>query len=875
MTDTKAKGTAWRDALGLFDEFLNLTSPEIDQRLQELEIEQPETARCLRSLLEHDRPDEEVLDQPVGQILGELLAENPSTRDATGRMIGRYRLLRQIGRGGMGVVYEAERADGEFEQRVAVKLLRWSADSESADARFSRERRILARLEHPGIARLLDGGKSAEGRPYLVMELVAGRPLDAYCDEERLSIEDRLRLFIEICHVVHYAHRQLVVHRDLKPSNILVDQEGRVRLLDFGIAKLLSEDQDDGLTKIGQRIMTPEFAAPEQIEGGRITTATDVYTLGLILFELLTGRRPRTAAPGSGVHTVPRPSTLITSKKEVEGETPVEKIAGLRGLTPRRLRGRIKGELDLIVLKALRYDPEERYVSADAFADDIQRHLEGFPIRARPANLVFRTRSFLRRNRGPVAAGLAVLFALALGLVSTLRQVQERTRQANIAEGVSDFLVELLEGSEPLRAGNAPPSALELLERGAHQLEENPDTPQELRARLMEEIGTIYLHFGDFRQAAHFSGRGLLEAQQLYGPNSSQASSAEAVWGASLWKLGRYREAESALRHALLTQRKISNDTEAGETLSALGALFDSLGRFTEAEDAHRQALDISRKVFGPYSEEAGTDLQNLAVSLWHQGRLSESETAARESLKIRVKRTGKDSASTAGALHTLATTLSDEGNFDEAESCFREAARLREEIYGPEHPDLALSLSGLSAVLMREGRQEDAINLAERTVAISRKIYGPAHADVATQLNNLGKRYYSVGKFKKAEERISEAREIWKKTLPDDHPNITTALSNLGMIRFAEGDLKGAEQFLREALARERGRRDPSPARLCLCLCNLGRVLDADKRSREALSLLERAQEKAEDQLDPEDSLHDTIKRHLSEIAAKVAEEH
>ncbi len=864
---------AWRRALALFDEFLDLEDHELRRRLRLLEDEEPETASHLRSLLEHDHEKAAILDQPVEELLGDLIEQESTARDATGCLIGNYRLIRQIGRGGMGVVYEAQRADGVFDQKVAVKLLRWSADSEGADARFARERRILARLEHPSIARILDGGKAAGGRPYLVMELIEGRHLDSYCDENELSIEDRLHLFIEICRTLQYAHRRLVVHRDLKPSNILVDHQGRIHLLDFGIAKLLAEDQDEGLTLIGQRLMTPDYAAPEQLEGGEISTATDVYALGLILCDLLAGSHPVPRRSESGESRISPPSTAFGSTAKGREKEQTSRVAASRGLTPARLRQRLKGDLDLIVLKALRREAEERYVSPEELAADIKRHLEGFPIRARKQTALSRAGAFIRRNRGPVLAVLAVMLALMLGLASTLREARERSRQADLAEAVSDFLVDLFAGSEPTDARNSNPSALELLDRGAEKLAGHADTPPELRARLMREIGIIYLRLGRFRRSAHFSGLALLESRSLYGGDSLQAASAEGSWGASLWKLGRYRESESALKHALEVQRRRGAEQAAGETLSALSALYGSLGRFRDAAETDRQALDISRRIFGPTSVEAATDLQNLAVSLWRQGRLSEAEGLARESLEIRLERTGKDSASTASSLHNLASILSNEGKNAEAEGCFRRAVALREKIYGPAHPDLALSLSGLSATLMREGRLEESLPLAERALEISRSYYGPDHADVAVQLNNLGKRYYSLGRFKEAREHLVEALAIWKKTLPEDHPNISTALSNIGMICLAEGDLRAAEAMLRESLARERSREQPSAANLCLGLCNLGRVLDAENRSTEALAMLEEARGLAARDLDPSDSLHATIERHYREIAERAAE--
>ncbi len=869
MGKNSSPNTAWRKALSLFDEYVALEGQELDEKLRRLERTDPETATCLRSLLKNDRPGEGILEHPVAKLLGDLLSEEETEGDATGQIIGKYRLLRRIGQGGMGVVYEAERSDGEFEQKVAVKLLRWGPAAEGADARFARERRILARLEHPGIARLLDGGKSSEGWPYLVMELVEGEPFDEYCDARRLSIEDRLALFVDICHVVHYAHRQLVVHRDLKPSNILVDHQGRIRLLDFGIAKLLAEEEDEGLTRTGQRVMTPDFAAPEQIEGGQITTATDVWTLGLILHELLTGSRPDPAKATSEDSAPQRPSSAISSRGSNADttEAKLSEVSSARRLSPSRLRHRLKGDLDLIILQALRRRPEERYASADALADDIQRHLDGFPISARNESLFLRGRAFIRRNRGAVAAVLAILIAIVGGFFSTLQQARERGRQAQIAEGVSDFLVELFAGSDPGQARGSGPTALELLDRGAQQLESDTQSPSEIQARLMGEVGRVYFHLGRYQRAAHFAGRSLLQSQERYGWDSPKTSGPESLWGASLWKLGRYREAESSLRHALKTQINSADDLAAGETLSALGALYSSLGRHGEAEAIHRQALEISRKNFGTDSIETAANMQNIATVLWRQERLSEAETFARQALTMRLAITGADSVATASSLQCLGSILRDQEKIDEAEDCFRQAVALREKIYHGVHPDLAQSLSGLSDVLMKAGRRQESLELAERSVQINREVYGPDHADLAVQLNNLGKRFYQLGEYEKAGDSLREALDIWQRTLPPEHSNITTALSNIGMILMAEGKLTEAEALMRKGIDHEQQKDQPLYGRLCLSLCNLGRILDAQGRQAEAIATLEEAQRLALEKLDKSDSLLETIDRHLSMI--------
>ena len=859
---------AWRRALNLFDEYVALEGQEFDEKLARLDHTDPESAACLRSLLENDRTGESILGQPVAKMIGDLLPEEKAEGDATGQIVGNYRLLRRIGQGGMGVVYEAERSDGEFEQRVAVKLLRWGPAAEGADARFARERRILARLEHPGIARLLDGGKSSEGWPYLVMELVEGVPIDEYCDARRLSIEDRLGLFVDICHVVHYAHRQLVVHRDLKPSNILVDDQGRIRLLDFGIAKLLAEEEDEGLTRIGQRVMTPDFAAPEQIEGGQITTATDVWTLGLILHELLTGRRPDPAKSGLVDSAPQRPSSGVSSRRSGADSTEeLSELASSRGLSPSKLRRRLRGDLDLIILQALRRRPEERYDSANVLADDIQRHLDGFPVAAQNESLILRSRAFLRRNRGAVAAVLAVIIAIAGGFFSTLQQARERGQQAQIAEGVLDFLVELFAGSDPSQSLGNEPTALELLDRGAEQLESDTQGSSEIRPHLMREIGRVYFHLGRYQRAAHFAGRSLLQSQERYGWDSPETSGSESLWGICMWRLGHFREAETSLQHALKIQMASADDPAASETLSALGALYSSLGRHSEAEGIHRQALEISRKNSGADSAETATNLQNIATVLWRQERLSEAESFARQSLTMRLAITGADSVATASSLQCLGSILRDQEKIEEAEDCFRRAVTLREQIYHGVHPDLAQSLSGLSEVLMKAGRQQESLELAERSVQINREVYGPDHADLAVQLNNLGKRFYQLGEYQKAEDSLRKALDIWQRTLPPEHSNITIALSNIGMIMMAEGKLSEAEALMRKSIDHEQQKDQPLYGRLCLSLCNLGRILDAQGRMAEAIASLEDSQRLAQENLDPQDSLLITIDRHLSTI--------
>ena len=334
---------------------------------------------------------------------------------ALGDRVGPYRVIEELGRGGMGIVYRAERADGEFSQVVALKLVRRGFDGNDTTVRFRRERQILAQLDHPSIARLLDGGLHTDGRPYFAMELVDGEPITTYCDRKSLSIDARLRLFCRVCDAVQYANGRLIVHRDLKPANIFVSAAGDLKLLDFGIAKLLTDDDASASTELtgtGVRPLTPAYAAPEQLRGEPISTATDVYALGVVLCELLTARRPFASTSGGLDHVTldaepPRPSDVVTQDRDDAAS--IDEIAHARGLTPRALAARLAGDLDAIVLKALRREPQRRYIGAGALAEDLERFLQGRPVAARPEGLRYRAGKFVRRHRVGIAVAVSLM----------------------------------------------------------------------------------------------------------------------------------------------------------------------------------------------------------------------------------------------------------------------------------------------------------------------------------------------------------------------------------------------------------------------------------------------------------------------------------
>ncbi len=518
-----ADAERWRRLTELFDGLVGMPAEARRARLQELGVDAGLRSEIEELLSEAERDG--VLDAPAAEALATLLEEieEPVHELLVGTRVGAYRLVVELGRGGMGVVYLAERVDGQFEQRVALKLVKRGLDTDEVLQRFRRERQILARLDHRSIAKLFDGGATEDGRPYFAMEHVVGEPITAWCDARRLSIEERLKLFRRVCEAVHHAHQRLVVHRDLKPSNILVTAEGDLKLLDFGVAKLLGSGAEDGqatptLTRVGLRAMTPEYAAPEQVLGNPVSTATDVYALGVVLYELLTGRRPYRLGPRFGAEAErtilevepERPSAVVETAAGGEQRS-AEDLAGARGLNPRALRRRLAGDLDAIVLTALRKEPERRYGSAQALAEDLERHLSGRPIAARPEGRLYQAGKFVRRHKVGVGIVGGLLLAATLAAVVAERGRRKAARQ--LVEVYVQRGVDLMTEGDALGALPWLARALELeTDEGAREV-------HRLRiGTLIEDaprLAHLWVHDGPV-QSARFSrdGRRVITASE-------------------------------------------------------------------------------------------------------------------------------------------------------------------------------------------------------------------------------------------------------------------------------------------------------------------------------------------------------------------------
>ena len=749
----------------------------------------PELRREVEGLLARLDTASRFLDSPPGAIAAALVAEQRESTERlgadsyAGRRIGAYRIDRELGRGGMSRVFLADRADGEFEQQVALKLLRPGLDSDLDLARLRAERQILASLNHPNIARLLDGGLTNDGLPYLVMEYIDGLPLDRYCEARQPSLRERLQLFRTIAEATEYAHRNLVVHRDLKPSNILVTADGTVKLLDFGLAKLLERNADTAApptTIPGRGWMTPEYAAPEQVRGMSVNTVTDVYQLGVVLYELLSGRLPfahqaslfelQTAiveedpAPPSAAVLRAEPSSTpnASDDREPRAVLPARETADMT-----RARSRaIRGDLDAIVLKALQKEPDRRYASAAALREDIDRHLAGRPVLARPDTAGYRLRRFVRRHRGGVAVATALIIGVAFAATREYRLRGVAEAEARTARAVEQYLLTTFGSADPFSPGDTSASrssARDLLDRGVARLDTALAAQPEIRARLRTALGRVYVNLGLYDQAA------------------------------------------AQLERALSEQRALTGDRHpaTAAVLDELGLLRTHQGRLEEADSVLTAALAVRRATLGNRDSSTAATLVHLAEVRRDREKLTDAEALVREALAVRRALHGDDALPTAASEHLLAEVLSTRGEDKDAVGLYRTALATRQRVAGPNSPLVAETMFNLALTERRLGQMAAAESLYRRTLAIQQRALGEDHALVASTLNGLADLLQKAfGRSDEAESLLRQALVINRRRYGEKHPEVSTNLGNLAVIVRERGDYDEAERLLRQALA-------------------------------------------------------------------------
>jgi eukaryotic-like serine/threonine-protein kinase len=723
-----------------------------------------------------------------------------------GDRIGHYRVLRTLGVGGMGEVFLAERADAEFEQQVAIKVVYGGSPGHGVQSRLKIERQILAQLDHPNIAHLLDGGTLPDGTVYIVMEYVDGLAIDAFCDSNRLDITARLKLFQIICAAVHYAHQNLIVHRDLKPSNILVTAAGAPKLLDFGIAKLLDDRQAGHhtltVTQADMRIMTPDHASPEQVRGQAITTSSDVYVLGVLLYKLLAGTGPF-VIPSMRLTDIER--AICEKDPPPPSHTVIDdsgtlSIAEARNTTASRLRRTLRGDLDNIVLMAMRKEPERRYGSSQQMASDIQRYLEGKPIIARRDTLSYRSAKFIKRHWLPVTAVTAVAFLIlafaTTTYVQSLRIAAERDRVAEQravaererarAEEVSSFLVNLFKLSDPQENRGNQVTARELLDSGAKRLQTGLQDQPATKAALLSTVGAVYDSLGQYNVALPI----LTESLALQ-PGSHDKSRI-----ATLLELGNARshasdlnDAEAPLQEALhLSQSEFgASSQESGRALWALGQLRYRQDRLADAKDLYNRSLNILETAGAPATDVSAL-LDDLAQVYADELQWALAKQTYERALEVDRRVLGDDHPRVAMRLNNLAIVAQNVSDLKLAESLFRDAIRRDERAYGNQHPETGLARGNYGLLLWREGRLAEAEPLLRSALDVALKLYGPDNYNVAYARVSLAMLLHDQGNLPESETEFRQALAVYDKSLPANHQNRASALMHFARLLVDRG---------------------------------------------------------------------------------------
>jgi serine/threonine-protein kinase len=772
-----------------FEQALDLEPADRESFLSGVTVRDPDLATRVRGLLKAHESTGALLERPA--LEGWMAAIEPGEDPLVGSRIGDYRVEARIGAGGMGTVYRAVRADEQYQTRVAIKFLRHHAAGEGALRRFRDERQILANLHHPGIAVLLDGGVTADGQQYFVMEHLEGEPITRWSDARALPVPARLALFEQVCAAVHYAHQSLVVHRDLKPGNILVTADGTVKLLDFGIAKLLPADGDDStVTQAGGRAYTPDYASPEQLLGRQVGTRSDVYSLGVVLFELLTGKRPFELAgksAGEAERLVvdvppPRPSSVIADA---------------------RARSNVVGDLDAIVLKALAKEPERRYGSVEELAADIRRHLDRHPVGARPEGIGYRLGKLVRRRRVETALVAVALLSLIAGAVLAAMQARRAILERERATEVQAFLTTMLGAANPAAFGKDV-QVRTVLDSAAVRAEALADRPA-IEVNVREIIGGTYLSLGEFAQAEAQFRRELAIAEGLSPGGSRAVAAALARVSAALEYQGRYREADSVLARSvpLFARFGYSSPQSRADQLDARGRILTRLGRMAEAETLLTEALAIQRAIRPVNDSAVGYAYANLGMVRSELGRNLSAESLLVQAVASAKRAHGEEHPLVAAVMSPLATVQERAGAMDRADSTFRATLAMRRKLLGPEHPEYAWTMFNYADHLLLAGKNAEAATWSRQVLALRGTSFGDSHPAVSTSMSILGRALGRMDSLAEGERWLRESWTVRRAVFPEGHFLIASAESILGEHLILAKRYEEAERHL---LAGEKG---------------------------------------------------------------------
>jgi tetratricopeptide (TPR) repeat protein len=741
-----------------------------------------------------------------------------------GEMVGRYRIVRLLGRGGMGSVYHAERADDQYQQSVALKIVEWCPSVSDLTGRFRSERQILARLAHVNIARLLDGGQLQDGTPYLVMEHITGTRIDYYCKEHRCSTYEKLRLMQQVCAAVQYAHQNLVVHRDLKPSNILVTEEGVTKLLDFGVAKLLRPDAlVSSQTQLLDRVLTPDHASPEQLLGDPVGTPSDIYALGVLLYELLSGHRPYEFTNLSSNEI----ARIVSLTSPAPPSSRVRTALDRRGAVAAELRG----DLDNIVLKAMHRDPNRRYQTAAALALDIQNYLDGRPVQARPDTWTYRAGKFLVRNGWAVAGFIvSVLMISTIIAFYTVRLAEERDlaqRERKAADSVAEFMIDVFRRANPNERRGAEVTVRDALDAAASRIDRDLINQPRLRLSLMRKMGQSYSGLGLMPEALGLMERQVSLARSQFGETDAELARALEALGHVQYSMSKYAAAEQVFGEAELIRIRLGleHDAEWARLLHSIATNLRAQQRFEESIAYHQRAEASARALPAAESATLGNVLQGFAATYGESGDYTKAERYAREALPLVEGATHEGHDLYANALNTLGTVLRRQYKLDESEAVYRRFVARQTTILGKDHFLVGRAQNNLATLLRAKGDYK----AAEQALLEALRIYTsgrePDQLDQAISHHNLGGVYREAGELTQALEQLEKAIDFKRQATGPTSPQLVSSLLEKSATLRELGQLAAAKAAFDEAQAISAQRFDRTDRRHAFVILESGRL--------------------------------------------------
>ncbi len=702
--------------------------------------------------------------------------DNIGPHPLIGKHIGSFLIEEEIGIGGMGIVFSGRRDDKEFEQKVAIKILKQGLSSEYLIKRFENERQTLANLQHPNIAKLLDGGKTNEGLPYLVMEFIDGVPITEYCESGKLTVDQKLELFISVCNAVEYAHQNLIIHRDIKPENILVNSEGRVKLLDFGVSKLLDEDlisANSGLTKTGTWHITPEYASPEQINGENINTSSDIYSLGVLLYRLIAQQNPYKIYNSSPLAIskilsegkIIKPSEVIQNTTRAVG---IKKEFNQKGAEFNKdAYKKIKGDLDNIILKAMHKDISQRYASVKDFAIDIGKYMNGHPVSAHEDTMVYRINKFVQRHKAGVAIFILFNIVVLSGIAAIIYQSRIASKERDKAkienakfEKINTFLQEMLSSVDPSAIGRDV-KVYDILEKAAENVETELKNQPEIEAAIRSSLGNTYVNLGEFDKGKPFLDKALELNKKLYGEESR----------------------------------------EYAESLHDLALYYDWIGELIIADSIYSKSIEILRKVSARPSRIFADALNNHGIVLMNLSRLEEAEKLYLEALDETLKIEKDQDENISITMNNMAVNYMDMGELDKAEEYYKKSLAIIIRLKGPNRPEAGSTYNNLGRLFILKNELDSAEVYLQKSYNIKYKLKGKDHPDVGLALSNLGVLEMHRDNYQKAEKLFLDAINQYKKSFPDDHVYISYSINWLGKVCLETNRYKLAEKYIRQAL--------------------------------------------------------------------------